>query len=465
MQGHKMADFPKLISYQEAINILNTIPLEPLGTQQVHFKNALNRILAQDIKAPCNVPAYPTAAMDGYAIMFEDLELLATQGLAILPPNKAGNPTRPNLTKAHAIKTFTGSIMPLNADTLVIVEHITLKDDRIFLNAPIDSIRKSQWIRQVGDNYKENEILLHKGDKIGAFEVGLLDDRIFLNAPIDSIRKSQWIRQVGDNYKENEILLHKGDKIGAFEVGLLAELNQSFVQVYQKAKVGILCVGDEIIEVGQDSPHQNVVRSVNTHLLESLLLQMGQEPIIYPITKDDKTLIKATYTQALKECDMLLTTGGMSMGDYDYTQEVMQELSQIHFKGVRLKPGKPVAFGSANNTLILGLPGFPNSCAVTFLLFGTTLLARLHNRIHKPLCLEATLLEECKRSDSRLEFRACEVFSHNGKLSISFASKKSIQSSMVNNLTRNTALAILEENGSDLPKGAIVQVIFLHHLV
>lgn len=413
-----MADFPKLISYQEAINILNAIPLKPLGTQQVHFKNALNRILAQDIKAPCNVPAYPTAAMDGYAIMFEDLELLATQGLAILPPNKAGNPTRPNLTKAHAIKTFTGSIMPLNADTLVIVEHITLKDDRIFLNAPIDSIRKSQWIRQVGDNYKENEILLHKGDKIGAFEVGLL-----------------------------------------------AELNQSFVQVYQKAKVGILCVGDEIIEVGQDSPHQNVVRSVNTHLLESLLLQMGQEPIIYPITKDDKTLIKAAYAQALKECDMLLTTGGMSMGDYDYTQEVMQELSQIHFKGVRLKPGKPVALGSANNTLILGLPGFPNSCAVTFLLFGTTLLARLHNRIHKPLCLEATLLEECKRSDSRLEFRACEVFSHNGKLSISFASKKSIQSSMVNNLTHNTALAILEENGSDLPKGAIVQVMFLHHLV
>lgn len=413
-----MADFPKLISYQEALHILNTIPLEPLGLQQVHFKNVLNRILAQDIKAPCNVPAYPTAAMDGYAIMFEDLELLATKGLAILPPNKAGNPTRPTLTKAHTIKTFTGSIMPLNADTLVIVEHITLKDDKIFLNVPLDSIRKSQWIRQVGNNYKENEILLHKGDRIDAFEVGLL-----------------------------------------------AELNQNFVQVYQKAKVGILCVGDEIIEVGQDSPHQNVVRSVNTHLLESLLLQMGQEPIIYPITKDDKALIKAAYTQALRECDMLLTTGGMSMGDYDYTQEIMQELSQIHFKGVRLKPGKPVAFGVADKTPILGLPGFPNSCAVTFLLFGTTLLARLQSRIHKPLCFEATLLEECKRSDSRLEFRACEVFSHNGKLSVSFAKKKSLQSSMVNNLTHNTALAILEENGSNLPKGAVVQVMFLHHLM
>lgn len=417
-----MANYPKLISYKEALHILDSIPIEPLGTQQVHFKNALNRILAQDVKAPCNVPAYPTAAMDGYAIMFEDLELLSTQGLTILPPNKAGNPTRPTLQKAHAIKTFTGSIMPLNADTLVIVEHITHKDDKIFLNAPLDSIRKSQWIRQVGDNYKENEILLRQGDKIGAFEVGLL-----------------------------------------------AELNQSFVQVYQKAKVGILCVGDEIIEVGQDSPHQNVVRSVNTHLLESLLLQMGQEPIIYPIIKDDKEMIKTAYIQALKECDMLLTTGGMSAGDYDYTQEIMQELSQIHFKGVRLKPGKPVAFGVANKTLILGLPGFPNSCAVTFLLFGTSLLARLQNRIHKPphteATFEATLLEECKRNDSRLEFRACEVFSHNGKLSVSFAKKKSLQSSMVNNLTHNTALAILEENGSDLPKGAVVQVMFLHHLI
>lgn len=413
-----MAHYPKLISYKEALHILDSIPIEPLGTQQVHFKNALNRILAQDVKAPCNVPAYPTAAMDGYAIMFEDLELLSTQGLAILPPNKAGNPERPTLQKAHAIKTFTGSTMPLNADTLVIVEHITLKSDKIFLNVPLDSIRKSQWIRQVGDNYKENEILLHKGDKIGAFEVGLL-----------------------------------------------AELNQSFVRVYQKAKVGILCVGDEIIEVGQDSPHQNVVRSVNTHLLESLLLQMGQEPIIYPIAKDDKDMIKVAYVKALQECDMLLTTGGMSMGDYDFTQEIMQELSQIHFKGVRLKPGKPVAFGTADKTLILGLPGFPNSCAVTFLLFGTTLLARLQNRIYKPLYFEATLLEECKRGDSRLEFRACEVFSHNGKLSVSFANKKSLQSSMVNNLTHNTALAILEENGSDLPKGAVVQVMFLHHLV
>lgn len=414
-----MAAYPTLISYEEALEILQNLPIKPLGTQQVHFKNALHRICAQDICAPQDYPAYPTAAMDGYAIIFEDLPLLLSQGLKILPPNKAGNPTRPTLEKGYAIKTFTGSLMPINADTLIIVEHITLKNDRIFLNVPKEQVCKSQWIRQVGDNYKKGEILLRKGDKIGAFEIGLL-----------------------------------------------AELNCNFIQVYQKVRVGVICVGDEIVEVGAMSEHTNMVRSVNTHLLESLLLEMNQEPIIYPILKDDKALIKATYEQALKECDVLLSAGGMSMGDYDYTQEVIKELTQIQFKGVRLKPGKPVTCGifyNANKTtFVLGLPGFPNSCAITFLLFGSFILARLQNNIYKPITLQAKLLEDVYRTDSRMEFRACELINDNGTLGVKFSTKKSLQSSMINNLTHNTALALLAENGSNLQAGESIQIMLLN---
>lgn len=412
-----MADFPTMVSYEQALKIIQDLPIKPLGTQQVHFKNVLHRICAQDICAPYNVPAYPTAAMDGYAIHFDDIPMLLQEGLKILPPNKAGNPTRPTLQRGYAIKTFTGSIMPLNADTLIIVEHITLQDNRIFLNVPKEQVQKSQWIRQVGDNYKEGEILLHKGDKIGAFEIGLL-----------------------------------------------AELNCNFIQVYQKVRVGILCVGDEIIEVGEINPHSNVVRSVNTHLLESLLLEMQQEPIVYPIVKDDKALIKAAYEKALEECDMLITTGGMSMGDYDYTQEVMKELTQIHFKGVRLKPGKPVTFGTfaKKGTFVLGLPGFPNSSAVTFLLFGLPILARLQSRVYKPMLLQAKLLEDVYRTDSRMEFRACEIINDNGILGVKFSAKKSLQSSMINNLTHNTALALLAENGSNLQAGEQIQIMLLN---
>lgn len=411
-----MADYPTLISYTQALEILCATPIKTLGSQQVHFKDSLNRILAQDIYAPCNVPAYPTAAMDGYAINFEDRDLLFTQGLQILPPNKAGNPTRATLQQGCAIKTFTGSLMPINADTLVIVEHVQAQGEKI-----TPKVSK------------------------------------------DMIQSSQWIRQAGDNYKKGEVLLHKGDKIGAFEIGLLAELNYNFIQVYQKAKVGILCVGDEIIEVGEEAKYDNVVRSVNTHLLESLLSQMGQEGIVYPLLKDDKAMIKAAFEKALQECDMVLSTGGMSMGDYDYTQAIIKELSHIHFKGVRLKPGKPVAFGTHNDIPILGLPGFPNSSAVTFLLFGSPLLARMQGTTHKPMLFEATILEDIKRADTRIEFRACEVYNENGALQVSFKGKKSLQSSMINNLTRNSALAILEENGSDLKAGEVVKIMFLNH--
>ncbi len=412
-----MADYPTLISYDEAVKILNTLPIKPLGTQQVHFKNARHRICAEDITAPCDVPSYPTSAMDGYAINFEDMPTLLTNGLEILPPNKAGNPNRPTLQRGYTIKTLTGSLLPINADTLIIVEHITLKDNRIFLNTSADNIKPHQWIRQAGDNYKKGEVLLKKGDKIGAFEIGLL-----------------------------------------------AELNQNFLQVYQKARVGILCVGDEIIEVGEEKKYENVVRSVNPHLLESILLQMGQEPMVYPLLKDDKAMIKAAYERALRECDMIISTGGMSMGDYDFTQDVIKEMGQIHFKGVRLKPGKPVACASCGDTFILGLPGFPNSCAVTFLLFGSIILARLQGRIHKPTFFKARLLENIKRVDTRMEFRACEIYNdEQGTFNVSFSAKKSLQSSMINNLTHNTALAILEENGSDLAAGEEVKVMFLNH--
>lgn len=411
-----MTHYPTLISYEEAIDILHATPIRMVGTQQIHFKNALHRICAQNVCAKYDVPSYPTAAMDGYAISYDDIPTLLTHGLKIAQYNKAGNPIRPTLQNGYAIKTFTGSLMPINADTLIIVEHVVVKDNKIFLNVPKEQIKASQWIRQVGDNYKKNEILLVNGDKINAFEVGLL-----------------------------------------------AELNQNFIQVSQKVKVGIVCTGDEIIEVGDEKTQENVVRSVNTHILESLCIQMWQEPIIYPLLKDNKAMIKATIERAINECDMVVSTGGMSKGDFDFTQEVIEEVAQIHFKGVRLKPGKPVTYASFDQKPILALPGFPNSCALTFLLFGSILLAKMQGRIHKFSTFQATLLENVKRADTRKEFRACEVQNDNGILQVSFSAKKSLQSSMVNNLTHDTALAILEENGGDMQKGEVVNILFLNH--
>lgn len=420
--------YPTMISYDEALQILRSLPLRPLGTQQIHFKDALNRICAKEVRAAHNVPSVPTSAMDGYAIAWRDLSLLESSGLRLLAPNKAGNPTRPSLESGCAIKTFTGSLLPHNADTLIIIEHIEQRGDSIVLN-----------------------------------ELG--------RELVAGFKQGQWVRQVGDNYKQGELLLSPGDKIGAFEIGLLAELNCSFVEVYQRTRVGVLCVGDEIVEVGQELNEEvsGVVRSVNTHLLESLLRAMGQEPLIYPIMRDDRVALRLAYERALGECDVLLSTGGMSVGDYDFTKEIMQELTEMHFHKVRLKPGKPVACGiykqDGRQCIALGLPGYPNSCALTFLLFGAPLLARLQGREWAQFRLSAQLAEPLKRSDTRMEFRACDVRSENGTLRVSFESKKSLQSSMINNLTHNTALALLPENGGDLDAGERVEIILLSQLV
>ncbi|WP_395003778.1 molybdopterin molybdotransferase MoeA [uncultured Helicobacter sp.] len=415
-----------MISYDEALEILHNIPLTPLPSQKLIFTQALNRYLAQDIFAPRNVPPLPTASMDGYAIASADIQTLRSEGLCIQATNNAGTQREFELESKCTIRTYTGSRMPKGADTMILKEDV--------------------------DEYQD------KGREF-----------IRLKDPSQAISPKQWVRQVGENYTKGQKLLESGTRITPFEIGLLADLNQVFVQVVQKPKVGILSIGDEIIEVGEESHSSNVLRSVNNHLLNALVESLGGEGILYPKVGDDVDSIRALYRQALAQCDILLTTGGMSVGDFDFTKDIMDQETQMVFKGVRLKPGKPVAYGIYTNgdkqTHVFGLPGYPNSCAATFLLFGRVILTRLCGSIAGQLVLEATLLDEAVRTDSRMEFRACDVQVREGKLYASFARKKTLQSSMIENLGAHTAFAILQENGASLPKGAVVPLLVFRDLV
>lgn len=415
-----------MISYDEALEILHNIPLTPLPSQKLIFTQALNRYLAQDIFAPRNVPSVPTSSMDGYAIASADIESLRSEGLRIQATNNAGTQREFELESKCTIRTYTGSRMPKGADTMILKEDI--------------------------DEYQDKDREL-----------------IRLKDPSQAISPKQWVRQVGENYTKGQKLLESGTRITPFEIGLLADLNQVFVQVVQKPKVGILSIGDEIIEVGEESQSGNVLRSVNNHLLNALVESLGGEGILYPKVGDDVDSIRALYRQALAQCDILLTTGGMSVGDFDFTKDIMDQETQMVFKGVRLKPGKPVAYGIYTNgdkqTHVFGLPGYPNSCAATFLLFGRVILTRLCGSIAGQLVLEATLLDEAVRTDSRMEFRACDVQVREGKLYASFARKKTLQSSMIENLGAHTAFAILQENGASLPKGAVVPLLVFRDLV
>lgn len=411
----------KNISFSEAVDFITHSKISPLGREKVIFSDSLGRVLAQDVIAKSDMPKFPTSSMDGYAFCFEDVQKLAREGLIFQGDNPAGASVEP-LKSNSTIKTFTGSTMPKNSDTILLVEHSFSEGGRVFLSK---------------------------------------------DAPLP--KKGDWVRSVGENYAQGDILLKRGDVIGAYEMGLLADLNEVFVEVFRKPRVGILSGGSEIIEVGQERASENAIRSVNNHLIKAMAESMGAQALLYPIMPDDKESIKEMMIEAMSECDMLVSTGGMSMGDYDFTQQAIFELSEVVFKGVRIKPGKPVSYALYNQgnlkKPLLGLPGSPNSAAVTFYLLGRLIFAMMLGIDYKHQFLKATLSEDVKRSDFRMEFRVCDLEIIEGEYYASFSKKRAFQSSVINNLCGKTALVVLEENGSNLYKGDVVNMLLFRNFL
>ncbi|MDO7253551.1 molybdopterin molybdotransferase MoeA [Helicobacter cappadocius] len=412
----------KNISFYEAIDFILKSQISLLGREKVVFSDALGRVLAQDIIAKSNMPKFPTSSMDGYAFCFADFPRLLSEGLFLDGDNPAGADVEFSLKPASAIKTFTGSRMPKNSDTILLVEYSVCKEGKVFLSQ---------------------------------------------DAPV--IKKGDWVRCVGENYCSGDVLLKRGDFIGAYEIGLLADLNEVFVEVFRKPKVAILTGGSEIIEVGENRDCENMIYSVNNHLLKAMVTSMGGEGILYPIMPDKKETIKELMSEAFRDCDILLSTGGMSMGDYDFTQQAIAELCEVVFKGVRIKPGKPFGYALYHQDQkikhLLALPGSPNSAALSFYLFGSVVFAKMFGITYEHQVLKAILSEDVIRTDSRMEFRVCDLEIFEGRYYANFSKKRIFQSSVINNLCGKSALVILQENGENLHKGDEVDMIIFKNFL
>ncbi|BCZ18032.1 Molybdopterin biosynthesis protein MoeA [Helicobacter sp. NHP19-003] len=396
-----------MLSFKEAIEVVGASFLTPLGSEKVLFADALGRVLAEDILAPKDSPDYPIASMDGYAFRLEDLDLLQTQGLLVQGINPANLQEPPMLKPGCALKSFVGAKMPIGADALVIVEEVQEQAERIFLT--------------------------HKSGHYN------------------------WIRPIGSQYKKGAVVFSRGDKITPYGVGALAEHNQVFVQVYKKPRVGILSGGAEIVEVG--APTEGV-RSVNNHMLKAMAESLGGEGVLYPLMPDKQESIEQAICHAFRDCDMVVTTGGMSKGDFDFTQHAIANVSEIAFKGVKIKPGKPVAYSicakDGTHKPLLALPGNPPAAALTFYLFGAAVFAKLFNTPYTPPFVQATLEEDLEKHEERMEFLACSVHLKEGHYFASLRPRVHLHDSQ-------SALLVLEEGVRTYPKGAHLALL-LHHI-
>jgi len=402
------ADF---ISYETSQNMLDLLQVNNHRYERVPLSDALGRVLAQDIVAQFNDPQFPTASMDGYAVKHADLQ---QKELVVLGDNPAGHDETRVLQEGESIKTFTGSMMPPGSDTLIQIENVLFEDGKIIIN--------------------------------------------------ELVEKGNAVRPIGEGYKAGEVLIKKGTKIGFAEIGVMAGLNEVMVKVALRPRVAVIATGSEILDLGENSDNPAQIRSSNNYTLAALFEQAGAEVIQLGTAPDDKEAIMKTFENALESADILVSTGGVSVGDYDFVKDIIPRLgAQVVYKGVGINPGRHIMVAQKGRKFILALPGFAYSSTVTAILYALPLIAKMLGKAKPYTMVAAKLQEDFKKRSRFTEFTACNVVVKDGEYFVNFEGKKVGSSAILTNMLGGSALMLAGEEDKFLEAGTYVNVILLEN--
>ena len=401
------------LSYFESAERLNALQPGDMRYEKIPLDQSLGRVLAEHIVADADEPAYPTASMDGFALRALDQQsgtLRICDG-----DNPACSADAPGVTEGLAVKTFTGAVMPEGADTLIPIENVTVSGDTLMIDTPVAQ----------------------------GFSV----------------------RPVGESYLKGEILIPKGTQIGFAEVGVLAGLNRVMIPVAVRPRVAVLSTGSEILDLGEPATNPSQIRSSNNYTLAALARSAGAEAVQCGTAPDDRDGITRAFENALSCSDIVVSTGGVSVGDYDFVKEIIPALgAEVIFQGVRIKPGQHLLVAQRGTQFILALPGFAYSSTVTFVLYALPLIRRLLGRDPGHEIVEAVLDEPFKKRSKKTEFTACNLRFEHGSYRVDFEEKKTGSSAILTNLLGETGLMITDESDGPLETGTTVRVLNLKRL-
>ena len=398
----------KFVPFEESIEALKNSYEKPKLKEKIFLSDALGRVLATDVVATFNSPAFPTSAMDGYAIKFEDQVL---GKIKIIGDNPAGSESSEELMGGYCIKTFTGSLMPKGSDTLIPIENVEVEDESIII--------------------------------------------------INDVTKGANVREVGENFKEGEVLIKKGTKLDFADIGVLASLNIPQVEVFVRPIVGILSTGSEILDVGDIQTNSAQIRSSNQFVLEALSKREGAEVVRHSLIGDDKEAIKEAMQNLLNRCDIVVTTGGVSVGDYDFVKSILNEFDEPEYitKGVILKPGQHIKIVKIGKKFVVALPGFPYSSTVTFILYVIPLIRSMMGLSGELKYKNAILKTNFKKKTHKTEFHAGSLSLENGEYYIDFSCKKKGTSAILTNMLGNVGLVRVDVEQTELKKGDKVKIL------
>ncbi len=403
----------KFIAVEEAIShILSRIPVT--SGERIHLGKSQGRCLLRAIDAPFNSPRFDNSAMDGFAVRWDDIDPVPST-LAIRGVSAAGHPSAEVVVAGQAFQISTGAPIPSGADTVVPRELCEVDGEEVTINELPGSDR--------GAN----------------------------------------IRLAGTYLQAGEPALQPGRALTGADVGLLVSFNRPVIEVHRQPRVAIISTGDELVELGDEVGPGQIINS-NAYMLESLVARFGGIPIVYPIVPDDRDATVDTFQEAVASADLVISSGGVSVGDHDHVRDVLDEISGgMTFWKVRMKPGKPLAFGIARSDQrrvpLIGLPGNPASSFVGFHHFVRPALAVAQGTSidDAPLArITATLRGEVSGSRGRRVYTAGRALPGDDGLIFEAISNQSSGNPAL--FAGANAFGIVEEGQTGLSDGAPISV-------
>jgi molybdopterin molybdotransferase len=390
--------------------------LSPVSTKEsVPLRNSLGRVLAEAIHSPCNVPNHDNSAMDGYAFNADDLQADGETRLKVIGTAFAGNAFGGSIKQGECVRIMTGAVMPTGSDTVVVQERVQIDGEHICF--------------------------------------------------IDGPKRGMNMRYAGEDLMQGQVVLPAGHLMRAADLGLIASLGIGELKVYRRLRVAFFSTGDELASIGQPLETGQVYDS-NRYTLYGMLTRLGAEVIDMGVVRDRPELLEQALIEASQSADVILTSGGVSVGEADFMKQLLEKLGQVVFWKIAMKPGRPLAYGKVGNAHYFGLPGNPVSVMVTFYQFVREAMLVLMGQPEPqaiPL-LKATCTNPIKKLTGRTEFQRGLLYLDNaGDWMVKPTGNQG--SGILRSMSEANCFIVLDETVGNVDAGASVQVQLLEGII
>ena len=404
---------PQALSVDKAQEFIQHLvqALPTIASEELPLIQALGRIVAQDIISPINVPAHDNSAMDGFAFDGKQLGTAPLQ-LRVVGTALAGKAWQGNVGEGECIKIMTGAVMPQGLDTVIAQELTTLND---------------------------------------------ADGETFVEIPASILQAGDNRRKAGEDLQRGLPALRAGSTLTPAALGLVASLGIVKVKVYRQLRVAYFSTGDEVLSLG-DALREGAVYDSNRYTVFGLLSRMGCEVIDMGVVRDDPVLLEHAFKQAANKADVIITSGGVSVGEADFTKAMMKKLGDVAFWKIAMRPGRPMAVGRLGNSILFGLPGNPVAVMVTFLAFvKPALLHLMGGTPNTSPYLRAKSAATLRKKPGRTEYQRGFVRTlQDGTLQVDAAGNQG--SGVLRSMVEANGLIVLHHHQSNVAAGEEVDV-------